>query len=295
MRSQNAYERENAMLCCIGDVEIWRILEINGPFLKPEDLYPTAGPDLHDVLKKHAPGQVCASSGLLILPIQGFLLKTPTHNILVDSCVGNDKTVPRLPDWHQRSDNRFMAALTAAGVGPEDIDVVLCTHLHTDHVGWNTQKLDGRWVPTFPNAKYLMPSEDEATYRAQDSDTYRESVLPVIENGQAELVTAGHMLGDHVSLIPSPSHTPGHVSVLIKSGGAEALITGDALHSTAQCCKPEWHFTFDMDPEQAVKSRRTLLEDASESGRRVLGSHFTLPSIGRIKADGDAFKWEGDE
>ncbi|MEO9898721.1 MAG: MBL fold metallo-hydrolase [Paracoccaceae bacterium] len=294
MRAQNAHEREHAMLCRIGDVEIWRILEINAPFLKPEDLYPTAGPDLHDVFKTHAPGQVCATSGLLILPIQGFLLKTPTHNILVDSCVGNDKTVPRLPDWHQRSDNRFMAALTAAGVGPKDIDFVLCTHLHTDHVGWNTQKLDGRWVPTFPNAKYLMPSEDEATYREQDTDTYRESVLPVIENGQAELVTAGHMLGDYVSLIPSPGHTPGHVSVLIKSGGAEALITGDALHSTAQCCKPEWHFSFDMDPEQAVKSRRALLEDASETGRRVLGSHFTLPSIGRIKSDGDAFKWEGD-
>ncbi len=282
------------MLCQIGDVEVWRILEINGPFLTPEDLYPNAGEDLHEVFQKHAPGQICQTSGRMILPVQGYLLKTPDHIILVDSCVGNDKTVARLPDWHQRSDTRFMAALSAAGVGPTDVDYVLCTHLHVDHVGWNTQKLDGRWVPTFPNAKYVMPQDDEKVYRAQDTDTFRESVLPVIEAGQAELVSADHMLGDCVSLIPTPGHTPGHVSVLIKSSGVEALITGDALHSTAQCCKPEWHFTFDTDAERAVTSRRTLLEQAAEKDCRVLGSHFLLPSIGRIQVDGDAFKWDGD-
>lgn len=279
------------MLCRIGEVEVWRILEINAPFLTPEKLFPTAGPELHHVLREHAPGQLCEQSGKLILPIQGFLLKTPDHVILVDACVGNDKTASHA-DWNGRSDGRFLAALTAAGVTPEEVDYVLCTHLHVDHVGWNTRLENGQWVPTFPKAKYLLPAEDVAHYGANPGDTFTESVLPVIEAGQAEEVQPGHCLGDHVRLVPTPGHTPGHVSVLIHSGGAEALITGDALHSTAQCHRPDWHFCFDSDPELAVQSRVALLEDSAEAGRRVLGSHFTLPSIGRVRAAGDAFWWE---
>jgi len=281
------------MLCKIGEVEVWRILEINGPFVKPEELYPTAGPDVADIIESHAPGSICAQSGRLILPVQGFLLKTPSHNILVDSCVGNDKTVPGTPDWHKRSDNRFEAALTAAGVGFGDIDYVLCTHLHTDHVGWNTRLADGRWVPTFPNARYQMPAADEEVHRDLKGDMYLESVLPVVEAGQAELVQAGHMLGDHVTLFPTPGHTPGHVSVKVTSGDHEAVITGDALHSTAQCQHPEWHFKFDLDAERAVTSRVELLEAVSEADSIVLGSHFSLPSIGRVKAIAGKFRWEG--
>lgn len=280
------------MLCKIGSVEIWRILEIHAPFRTPAELFPTAGPDVAAIIESHVPGGVCPQSGKLILPVQGFLLKTPSHNILVDSCVGNHKTIPSTPDWHQRNGSRFQAALTAAGVGFDDVDYVLCTHLHNDHVGWNTQLVDGRWVPTFPNARYLMPAADEEVHRGNDTDMYRESVLPVIETGQAELVQAGHMLGDHVSLIPTPGHSPGHVSVRVKCGDREAIITGDALHSTAQCWHPEWHFKYDADGETAVSSRRHLLETAAEADCVVLGHHFALPSIGRVKAEKDAFRWE---
>ena len=280
------------MLCRIGEVEVWRILEINGPYLSPEELFPEAGPEAREVISAHCPHQLCATTGRLILPIQGFLLKTPSHIILVDSCVGNDKNNPGHQDWNKRSDNRFMTALTAAGVGPEDIDYVLCTHLHTDHVGWNTRLEDGRWVPTFPNARYLVPSADEEFFRNGTGNAYTESVLPVIEAGQAELVTAGHMLGDHVTLLPTPGHTPGHVSVLVKSGQSEAVITGDALHTTAQCWRPDWHFKYDTDGDQAAVSRRQLLEDACEANRTVLGNHFALPSIGRVQVLGDAFRWE---
>ncbi|MCY6383350.1 MBL fold metallo-hydrolase [Hoeflea prorocentri] len=280
------------MLCKIGEVEVWRILEINGPFLTPEELFPTAGPDVRRIVEEHVEGGVCVRSGRLILPVQGFLLKTPSHTILVDSCVGNDKTVPGTPDWHKRSDTRFMAALTAAGVGTDDIDYVLCTHLHPDHVGWNTRLEDGRWVPTFPNARYLLPAADEDVQRARHADLYVESVLPVIEAGQAELVEAGHMLGDHVTLVPTPGHTHGHVSVKVKSGNHEALITGDAMHSTVQCRYPDWHFIYDADAEMAVASRRRLLEQASETGCVVLGSHFALPSFGHVRSDRDAFLWE---
>ena len=281
------------MLCKIGDIEVWRILEINAPFLPPEDLWPDAGPDVREVVERHIPGAIDAATGGLILPVQGFLLKTPDHIVLVDACVGNDKT-NRLPDWHKRSSGRFMAALTAAGVGPEDVDYVLCTHLHTDHVGWNTRLVDGRWVPTFPNARYLMPAADNELYGDRGGDSYTESVLPVIEAGQAELVTPGHMLGDHITLIPTPGHTPGHVAVLVRHGGAEAVITGDALHSTVQCWRPDWEFVYDEDGKTAVASRKRLLAEAAEAGRKVIGSHFRLPSVGRVKPAGDAFRWEED-
>ena len=281
------------MLCRIGDIEVWRILEINGPYLSPEELFPTVGPEVRDVINAHAPRQLCPVTGGLILPIQGFLLKTPSHVILVDSCVGNNKD-NAFPDWNMRSDDRFMAALTAAGIGPKDIDYVLCTHLHTDHVGWNTKLEDGRWVPTFPNARYLIPHADEEHFHNQAGNAYTQSVLPVLETGQAELVTSGHMLGDHITLLPTPGHTPGHVSVLLSSGTSEAVITGDALHTTAQCWHPDWHFKYDTDGDLAVTSRRRLLEEASETNRKVLGSHFVLPSVGRVVAQGNAFRWEDE-
>lgn len=281
------------MLCKVGDVEIWRILEIHEPYLTPMELYPTAGPDVASIVESYVPGSICNQSGGLILPIQGFLLKTPTHIILVDSCVGNGKTVPGDPNWHKRSDTRFESSLKAAGVNFDDIDYVLCTHLHTDHVGWNTQLVDGRWVPTFPKARYLMPTADEQFHRSLNGDMYIESVLPVVEAGQAELVQAGHMLGDYVTLIPTPGHTPGHVSVMVKSGNHEAVITGDALHSTVQCWYPEWHFKYDTDAEMAVNSRRQLLELVSEANCIMLGSHFSLPSLGRVSVEKDAFRWDG--
>lgn len=278
------------MLCKIGEIEVWRVLDLHGPFLSPEELYPNAGPDVGKIIEAHSPGNICQSSGRMIMPVQGFLLKTPSAVILVDACVGNHKTSPGFPDWKDKVDGRFMASLTMAGITPDEVDYVLCTHLHVDHIGWNTKLDDGRWVPTFPNAKYLLPEADNTAF--EDGPSYQESVLPVIAAGQAEMVGPDHKLGDEVSLISTPGHTPGHVSVLLTSGGKEALITGDALHSTAQCWHPEWHFKFDSDPEQAENSRRKLLETASEHGHCVLGSHFTLPSIGRIKAHRDAFSWE---
>jgi glyoxylase-like metal-dependent hydrolase (beta-lactamase superfamily II) len=280
------------MLCRIGEIEIWRILEINGPFMAPEALFPNGGPNMRAIIEARVPGQLCVQTRHLILPIQGFLLKTPEHVILVDACVGNDKTNTGRADWHQRSGTRFKAALSAAGVGPQDVDYVLCTHLHVDHVGWNTRLEDGRLVPTFANARYLISAADEAEYSAQPTDSFSESVLPVIEAGQAEMVQPGHMLGDHITLFPTPGHTPGHVSIRLKSGSAEAVITGDALHSAVQCWHPEWHFKYDADPERAESSRRSILTMAAETGCTVLGSHFRLPSIGRVRGDAGGFRWE---
>ena len=281
------------MLCKIGDVEIWRILEMVAPFRAPEDLFPNAGTDVARTIERLALGSIDADTGRLILPIQGFLLKTPTHVILVDACVGNHKTNPNLPSWHQRSDGRFMAGLTAAGVTPGHVDYVLCTHLHADHVGWNTQLVDGRWVPTFPNAKYLMPQADDDFAQGLGGAMYTESVAPVVAAGQAEFVGPDHKLGDDVTLIATPGHTPGHVSIQVARGDAKAIITGDALHTTAQVAHPDWHFVYDDDPARAVDSRKALLGQAAEARCCVLGMHFQLPSLGRVRAKGDGFEWDG--
>ncbi|MCH2075525.1 MAG: MBL fold metallo-hydrolase [Rhodobacteraceae bacterium] len=279
------------MLTKIGHVEVWRLLDLHGPFMDPNQLFPNAPADVAEIIEDLAAGSICAQTGLLILPVQGFLLKTPKRTILVDSCVGNHKTVPAYPDWHQRDDSRFMASLTAAGLAPADVDVLLCTHLHTDHVGWNTKLEDGRWVPTFPNARYVLPHADEAHHRQSETDLYQESVLPVIANGQAEMIEAPAQLSDEVHLILTPGHTPGHVSVLIDDGDARALITGDALHSSAQCSHPDWHFKFDAAPEEAVATRRELLEKSAEERRLVIGSHFALPSLGHVDRKEDAFRF----
>ncbi len=278
------------MLCKIGDIEVWRILDWHGLFLKPEKLFPNAPEDVATLIESLAPGSIDTDTGQLILPVQGFLLKTPTGNVLVDACLGTHKTASFEP-WAAREDARFLAGLTAAGVSPADIDVVFCTHLHVDHVGWNTRLENGAWVTTFPNARYLFPEADNDHYADDAGPTYTESVLPVIAAGQAEFVSGAHEVVAGVTLFPTPGHTPGHSSVLIESGGARAAITGDAIHSTAQCCHPNWHFLFDTDPEKAQQSRQRFLEMSAESGREIIGSHFCLPSRGRISEKGDAFEW----
>ncbi len=279
------------MLTRIGDVEIWRILESVEHFMAPQDFFPGMSPEDFELFKRVSPRQYSERTGMLTFPVQGFLLKTPRHVILVDACIGNHKTNTSHAPWHMRNDGRFLAGLTAAGVTPADIDYVMCTHLHPDHVGWNTQLIDGRWVPTFPNARYLMPALDEAHYRGLGSPVYTESVLPVIATGQAELVGADHQLGDYVSLLPTPGHTDGHVSVRITDGGRHAIITGDAIHGTVQCQCPHWNMAFDKSPEQAHRSRVKLLEASVEAKATVLGSHFPLPSIGTVTPSGNAFAW----
>lgn len=278
------------MLFRMGDIEIWRILESVDPFLEPQKFFPDMKAEDLDLLRREVPRQLCPRTGMILIPIQGFLIRTPRHNILVDACVGNDKTC-RIEQWNMRSDGRFMAGLTAAGVTPEDIDYVMCTHLHLDHVGWNTRLKDGRWVPTFPNAKYLFPDDDHAHFSADPDTVYQQSVLPVMAADQAELVAADHALGDAVSLIPTPGHTPGHVSVQISSDQGAVVISGDAIHSPVQCLRPDWSCVSDVDRATAAKSRRSLLEMVCESHCRLIGSHFPLPSVGHVLRGDDAFTW----
>ena len=279
------------MLCRIGEIEVWRILEWQGLFLPPEELFPNAPPDVAQIMEDLAPGTVDAGSGRSILPVQAYLLKTPDQVVLVDTGIGNHKTSKSLPFWSDLTDTRFLSALAAAGVAPEDVDFGVFTHLLTDHVGWNTTLRDGAWIPTFPNAKYLMPDADVETLSGRGLAIYDESLAPVIDAGLVDRIGADFPHNDQISLLAPPGHSTGHVSVLLSSQGQEAVLTGDALHSTAQCQHPHWQFKFDSDPVLAVASRRTLLETCVARDLTVIGSHFTLPSIGQVTSDGDVFRW----
>jgi glyoxylase-like metal-dependent hydrolase (beta-lactamase superfamily II) len=189
--------------------------------------------------------------------------------------------------------NTFLPRLATAGVAPEDVDYVMCTHLHWDHVGWNTQLRDGRWVPTFPNAKYIFAQVEwksfEELHRRQPQPHMADSILPVMEAGQAQLVGSDFALDDEVWLEPTPGHTPRHVCVHIASQGAEAVITGDCIHSPVQCVEPGWIMRADLDPALASATRRHFLERYCDSGAMVCATHFPEPSLGRIIQREEAF------
>ncbi len=237
-------------------------------------------------------------SGNLVLIIQAFLVRTRHHTILVDTCVGDHKSRPHRPFWHMQKLDTFLPRLAAAGVNPEDVDYVMCTHLHSDHVGWNTQLRDGRWVPTFPNAKYIFAQEEwenwEQLHAREPQQQLIDSVLPVMAAGQAQLVRSDFALDDEVWLEPTPGHTQGHVSIRLASAGAQAIITGDCIHSPVQCLAPEWIMRADVDPILAGSTRRKFLERYCDSNVTVCATHFPEPSMGRITQRGNAFWFEND-
>lgn len=301
------------MLCRIGEVEIWRVLESICPFAPLNRFFPDLGAD---ALERHRPllephglrRDPATGDAWIVLPIQAFLLRTPRHLILVDACVGNDKSLPKMAFWNRMRSGRFMASLAAAGASVEEVTHVMCTHLHVDHVGWTTSLRDGRWVPTFPNAKVLATQADldharTAADRWPDGTAgliWRESIEPLIDDARFEVVPPDHQIDPLVRLRPTPGHTPGHVSVEIAAPSSMApaavagggAITGDLMHTPLQCRLPELSPSVDADRALAARTRRRFLENAGETGQLVLGTHFPLPSVGHVRPEGDAFRWE---
>jgi glyoxylase-like metal-dependent hydrolase (beta-lactamase superfamily II) len=232
--------------------------------------------------------------GKLVLSIHTLVVESRGRRILVDTCLGNDKERPPVPSWNMRS-SPFLADLANAGSPRESIDVVLCTHLHLDHVGWNTMRVGGRWVPTFPNARYLFARTEWEYWKDQPEEfgpVITDSVRPIIDAGLADLVDMDHALTDEVRLEPTPGHTPGHVSVRIHSAGEEAMITGDMMHHPCQIARPDWSTVLDYDAEQSRRSRRGFLERCAQGPVLVIGTHFTAPTAGRIVRDGDTYRFE---
>jgi glyoxylase-like metal-dependent hydrolase (beta-lactamase superfamily II) len=267
----------------LGDIVINRILELEAPFMRPLEFFDEALPE---VVEPHRhwlePNALDPETGKMIMPVQSYLIRTQHHTILIDTCIGCRKTYDGVPEWKDRRDETWLHNLAIAGIGPEDIDYVFCTHLHVDHCGWNTRLMDGRWTPTFPNAKYILAADEYAACEADGTAVFRENVLPVMEAGQAVLVDTDYALDDEVWLTPSPGHTAGHVSVNIASRGRNAVMTGDMMHSPIQLAHPGWSPNFDHNPRLSAKTRKLFLESHCETDTLVLTAHFPSPSAGFV-------------
>jgi glyoxylase-like metal-dependent hydrolase (beta-lactamase superfamily II) len=278
----------------LGDITIHRIVELEGPFLPALYVFPTLTAESLDENRHWLAPTALDPDGRLVLSFQSYIVRTPHHTVLVDSCIGNDKARPMLPEWNLKRDETFMRALAGAGFGVDDIDFVMCTHLHVDHVGWNTRLQDGRWVPTFPKARYLFSEGEFGYWTEQHAKAavpfFGDSVLPVMEAKRAELVRDDHALDDHVRLLPTPGHTPHHVSVCFGRHGDDAVMTGDVVHSPLQVRYPELSPRFDVDMDAAAKTRRRFLERYCDTRTLCCTAHFPSPSIGRITRWGEGFR-----
>jgi glyoxylase-like metal-dependent hydrolase (beta-lactamase superfamily II) len=284
-----------------GDITVDRVVEQEQPLLAPAVLYPTSTPEAWDAHRSWLePTLLDPATQRLVMSIHSFVVRTRHHTIVVDTCGGNDKPRPQKPRYHM---NRYpyLERLAAVGVSPDSVDVVVFTHLHVDHVGWNTRLVDGRWAPTFPRARYLIPRVEWDFWREEytqpeftDDPYYEDSILPVIEAGQAVFVDADHAIEDGVRLEPLPGHTPGHVAVRLAGGGREAVMSGDLMHHPIQCAEPQWNSCFCVDTEQARATRRTFLERHADTDMLVMTAHFRTPGVGRIVRHGAAWRFVFD-
>jgi len=230
--------------------------------------------------------------GRLKMSIHSLVVETPSRRIVVDTGLGNDKQGRTVPTWNNRKEP-FLEKMTAAGFAPDSIDTVLCTHLHVDHVGWNTRLAGGRWVPTFVNARYVFGGTEYVYWRdhrdeADKVAVFDDSVKPVVEAGKADLVASDARLCDEITVIPTPGHSPGHMSVLVESDGETGLLTGDVAHHPCQMAHLDWSSTADSDSIRSAATRRELFSRFADTPTLVIGGHF---DAGHIKRDGDAFKF----
>lgn len=280
----------------IGDVEIIQIVEMEDNELFASFI-PEATPEnvsKIDWLKPYFIGE----TGNLNAQVQSLLIKSKDKNILIDTCNGNDKNRPNVPTWGNLKID-FLKKLHDHGVTVEDIHIVACTHLHFDHVGWNTKLEEGKWVPTFPNATYLF-SKDEYGYwikkpekeMVDDFNGIDDSVTPIVEAGLAQLVIDDHRIDENVRFIPTPGHTPHHISIVIESQGKKAIITGDALHHPCQIAHQDWTTLADTYPDQVIETRKKLLSEIKDTHTLLIGSHFANPVAGKIVTVDGGLKFE---
>jgi glyoxylase-like metal-dependent hydrolase (beta-lactamase superfamily II) len=281
----------------VGDLTIHRVIEQEAPFFPALDLLPGLTPE---VLAEHRPwlreARAIDGSDTLILCFQSYIVRTPHHTILIDSCIGNDKPRPGRPNWHMKTDDTYARGLKAAGISVDEIDYVMCTHLHVDHVGWNTRLENGRWVPTFSNARYIFAKSEFDYWTETNAKTevppFTDSVLPVVEAKKAEVVGNDFAIGDHVRLLPTPGHTPGHVAFTFGRDRDDAVFCGDLMHTPLQTLYPELSPKFDVDPAQAAATRRGFLERYCDTDTLCCTAHFPSPSSGKIRRKGNGFTCE---
>jgi glyoxylase-like metal-dependent hydrolase (beta-lactamase superfamily II) len=282
----------------VADLTIQRVIEQESPYFPALELLPDLTLEMlgeNRAWLKQA-GALDAND-VLVFCFQSYVVKTPHHTILIDSCIGNDKPRAGRPKWDKKTDDTYLRGLTAAGISVDDIDIVMCTHLHVDHVGWNTRLDNGRWVPTFPKARYVFGQHEYDYWTAENAKAevppFADSVLPVVEAGKADIVAVDFAIGDHVRILPTPGHTPGHFAVAIGKGKDDAVFAGDLIHTPLQLRYPELSPKFDVDPAQAATTRRQFLERYCDTETLCCPAHFPSPSIGKIRRMGNAFACEG--
>jgi glyoxylase-like metal-dependent hydrolase (beta-lactamase superfamily II) len=282
----------------VGDVSIVRIpdheVALDGGWLVPEFTPGNIRSELHWLYPHSA-----TANGQIRLSFHSLLVESQGLRIVIDTCMGNDKSRPAPawnPDlgWHMRKGS-YLEDLARAGFSRESIDIVALTHLHGDHLGWNTMLEGDRWVPTFPNARYLVVREEWDCWAHYEEEHFRapleDSLMPVIEAGLVDWVTPQHRINSEIFYEPTPGHTAGHVAVVVASRGARAVTTGDLIHHPVQCAHPDWRCSFDMDPALAAKTRREFLSRAAEDQSLVFGTHFAAPSVGHVVRYGSAFRY----
>jgi glyoxylase-like metal-dependent hydrolase (beta-lactamase superfamily II) len=284
----------------VADFTVNRVEEFVDRNCDPMTFFPDLTPEivarnLHWI----APQFWDAERNMISITMQTWVLKTKHHTVLIDTCNGNHKPRPYFPAADQLN-TPYLERLKEAGCSPEDVDFVFCTHMHIDHVGWNTRLENGRWVPTFPNAKYLFAQKEYDQYLPENyvdgkapmfSDVFEDSVLPVIAAGQAQLVDGQHEVTDSLTIVPAPGHTPGHYIVRAGSAAETALFIGDAIHNPIQITEPQLSTAFCTDGKLAAQSRIAILEDCAEHGHLLVPTHFDPPYIGHIRRNAGTFRF----
>lgn len=282
----------------LGEVTVTRIEEMHGPVMPADQFFPdlpaSAWAEHREML---VPDHFAAEGTLVDAAFQTWLLRSEGRVILIDAGIGNDKTRPGAAFWdHLQSD--YLGNLARSGVQPEDVDLVINTHLHVDHVGWNTRLADGAWIPTFPNATYLMPKADFEFFDpagnpgiagSVNDGVFEDSIAPVRDAGQVRLWETSHTIDANLRLETAPGHTPGSSVIKLASGGDRALFAGDILHTPLQLAHPDHSSCFCHDPATARTTRRALLDWAADTGALMLPAHFSGHSALEISRRGTAY------
>ncbi|MBO9195933.1 MBL fold metallo-hydrolase [Rhizobium sp. 16-449-1b] len=282
---------------CIGDITVRKVVEQKGAGFTPEALFPEWEPSLLETYRDlMIPDCFDPAQGRFIASIHTWVVHIDNKIVLIDSCGGNHKERPSAPRFH-RQNLPFLQRLAEAGVQPEDVDYVICTHLHADHCGWNTKLVDGRWVPTFPNAVYVFSKKEYDHWAGPAGNTgfnagvFADSVLPVVESGQALMVGDDAEILPGLSLHSTPGHSVGHMAVHISSKGELGIFSGDIMHQPLQIFRPAWNTVFCEHPEDARAVRQRLLEEAADRAAVIFTAHFANTSAGRVVRHGDGFDW----
>jgi len=280
----------------IGNVKVTRVVEMELPLPYNANFkfLDEASPEALSKMQWLFP-HFAKPDGTLMLSIHALAVEAPGLKLVVDTCIGNDR--PRGITGGEKLQTSFLEHMKEIGFGREQVNAVVCTHLHVDHVGWNTVLENGKWVPTFPKARYLIGREELAYWKSLDDDEEQKEILgdsvqPIFDAGLAQEVDMTHRISPEIRLMPTTGHTPGHVSVVIESEGETAVITGDRMHHPCQIGRPEWTPRFDTDKAASVATRKAMVKDWADKPILVIGTHFAAPTAGHIKKDGAAYRFE---